>query len=84
MPVGTATLTGFTAFTGRQTLDRISLLDRSGSTVTYFRDGRVLANGWYFPEKHHLDFSALDLGLVRHQPQGGRTANTTKLGSRGR
>lgn len=82
VPVGTATLDGFTAFQGRQTLDRISLLDRSGSTVTYFRDGRVLANGWYFPEKHHLDFSALDLGAIRHAPRNGRTPSTTKLSSR--
>jgi hypothetical protein len=78
VPVGTATLDGFTAFKGRQTLDRISLQDRWGSTMTYLRDGRVLANGWYFPEKHHLDFSALDLGLIRHQPRGGGLPNAAR------
>jgi hypothetical protein len=77
VPVGTATIDGY-APTGKHQAQRILLIDQYGSFTTYYADGRVVSNYWTFPEKHSINFSALDLdrtqaGPIRHKPLGSRS-----------
>ncbi|MEO7269425.1 MAG: hypothetical protein ABIW49_09515 [Knoellia sp.] len=78
VPVVTATIDGY-APTGKHQAQRILIIDHYGSFTTYFADGRVVSNYWTFPEKHTIDFSALNLdrtqaGPIRHKPLRSRAS----------
>ena len=78
VPVGTAVIEGF-APSGDQRAQRILVMNRLSQWTAYYADGRVVSNNWTFPEKHTIDFSALDLhrtqaGPIRHKPLGSRPA----------
>ncbi|WP_404380582.1 VCBS repeat-containing protein [Knoellia locipacati] len=82
VPTGVGTVRA-TAIAGSHELESITIYDANMLPSTYLRDGtvRLGGSGWTPPEKHTIDFAALDLSLVPKAPTANHTVRALPHGA---